>query len=472
MRWFVVLILLVCPRFAGAQTSSQPEPQPVPQSASQPSTQQPQLSPQVAYDEAMRPLDITRRLIENWSDAERAALAVGVQQASKSCESRSPGQFRGEDLIAYLRLCYLGEQWDLVRQAAMNYRREQSAATAEEKKSGFPSLATAFDYEVQASLRLGDLVDAIDTSETMLRTVAYDDLTSDATSAAIRAVQLQRTSQAMAVLNQRQPILLSLMRGYALPDPATATSAHPPLSLNALYADAIALPTLLQFANQPKDAAASFAELEAELPSRFSPDDAILIGESRRQYQLLGSPLPAIATYVDLLKSYSVSARDLDRKSDSATVLLLFPEWCAQCVGMGKQFAPTAARLNQKGARFYALLAQDHRLPPTLKPAPRPAVARGPKSASANAAKSQLDQEQIHVPTAAELLAGTPTLVVPSQTLDTFVARDFPLIVVADRNGIVRIIQVAPEKALVPDGFIDQIVDRVLEQWPLPTKSK
>jgi hypothetical protein len=40
--------------------------------------------------------------------------------------------------------------------------------------------------------------------------------------------------------------------------------------------------------------------------------------------------------------------------------------------------------------------------------------------------------------------------------------------VVADHSGIVRSIQVAPENALVADSLIDQIVDRVIEQWPPP----
>jgi hypothetical protein len=420
----------------------------------------------------MRPLDITRRSFNNWSDAELAAFAAGMKQASDSCIARTPDQFTGEELLDYARLCTLGQQWDLVRRAATNYLIAQSAATPAEKLTGFPNLATAFEYEILASLRLDDPVSAFGTAQTMLRTVPYDDLASDATNATIHYVQMIHTDQVLNLLNQRQPILLSLLRAHTPPSPATASSVHPPLPLYTLYADAIALPAMQQFANRPRDAAASFAELEAALPASLSADDAILTAQSRRQYQLLGSPLPDIATFADLLNPSSVPTRALDKQFGSATVLFLFPDWCAQCVDMGKQFTSTAIRLNQQNARFYALLAQANQPPPTLKAAPKPAASaaaqHSTKPAAANAATRHVDPESTPKPTAAELLAGTPTLVVPNQTLTAFVATDFPLIVVADHSGIVRNIQVAPENALVADSLIDQIVDRVIEQWPPP----
>ena len=461
----VLLLLLLSPRLAPAQTPPPPTPQPA-----QPSTQVPQLSPQSAYDEAMRPLDITHRSVKNWSDAELAALAAGMKQASDSCIARTPEQFTGEDLLAYARLCTLGQQWDLVRRAATNYLIAQSAATPAEKLTGFPNLAAAFEYEILASLRLDDPVNAFGTAQTMLRTVPYNDLVSDATNATIHYVQMIHTDQALNLLNQRQPILLSLLRAHTAPSSALASSVHPPLPLYTLYADAIALPAMQQFANRPKDAAASFDELEAALPASLSADDAILTAQSRRQYQLLGSPLPDIATFADLLNPSSVPTRALDKQLGTATVLFLFPDWCAQCVGMGKQFTSTAIRLNRQDARFYALLAQANQPPPTLKATPksasRAAAPHSTKPAAAGAATQPADPQSAPKPTAAELLAGTPTLVVPNEALAAFLATDFPLIVVADHSGIVRSIQVAPENALVADSLIDQIVDRVIEQWP------
>ncbi len=40
-----------------------------------------QLSPGAAYEQAVRPVEITHRSIENWSDIETGALAVAIKQA-------------------------------------------------------------------------------------------------------------------------------------------------------------------------------------------------------------------------------------------------------------------------------------------------------------------------------------------------------------------------------------------------------
>ena len=50
----------------------------------------------------MRPFDITRNAISNWSDSELNALAVAIKQATDACRDRTPEQFSGDDLIAYV----------------------------------------------------------------------------------------------------------------------------------------------------------------------------------------------------------------------------------------------------------------------------------------------------------------------------------------------------------------------------------
>jgi hypothetical protein len=69
-------------------------------------------------------------------------------------------------------------------------------------------------------------------------------------------------------------------------------------------------------------------------------------------------------------------------------------------------------------------------------------------------------------PTAAALLAGTLSFAVPSKTLDTFAAADFPLIIVVDRQGIIRAMQVSNESALAPGGQIEQMVAHIDKLWP------
>ena len=475
MRWLPVLLLSFFLRLADAQNAPPHPPPPSPSSPA--SSPQPalQLSPQAAYDLAARPLDITRRPVENWSDVEQAALKVATAQAKEACLARTPFQFTGEDLLAYARLCAFAQQWEPVQQAATSYLIAQRTADPAVQATGFPNLAMAFDYEVQASLHLGNHNNAFGTAQTMLRTVPYDDLTSDATNAVARYVQLLQTDQAISLLAQRQPILLALLKANAAPGKAAATSAHPPLSMHELYADAIDLPAMQQFANHTKDAADSFAELEAALPSTLSPDDTIMTGDSRRQYLLLGQRLPAIPATASLLEPPFAAPHDLNTKFGTATVFLLFPNWCAQCVRMGSNFFTTAAaRLAPNGVHFYGLLAQADPGLPIPKPAPKVAAkpvstAAGAKPARPTVPAGGIPHVEVTIsaaPNPAEVLMGTPTLVVPPATIDTFVATDFPLIIVTDFRGIVRYIQPAPDNALVRDGLIDQLADRVTQQWP------
>ncbi len=183
MRWLPLVVLSSCLHLAAAQN---------PASAASPSTPPPappQLSPQAAYDEAKRPLDITRAPYENWSDVEQNALAVSIKQAGESCKARDPYQFTGEDRIAYARLCFFGEEWQPVQLAASNYIRAAQSATPADRLTSFPSLATAFDYSVQALLHLSDPTSAKGAAEAMLRAVPYDDLVSEATSLTARYLQ-------------------------------------------------------------------------------------------------------------------------------------------------------------------------------------------------------------------------------------------------------------------------------------------
>jgi hypothetical protein len=492
MRRLPFLALLLCLRLAAAAQTAPPS-KPA-QTASDASPQAaPQISPQAAYDQAARPLDIVRRDPGNWSDVEQTALQIAAGHAGVECGLRSPRQFAGEDLLAFARLCAFGGVWKPVQDAATSYLVAYYAATPADKLTNFPNLATAFDYKVQADLHLNQSDEAFGTCQTMLRTVLYDDQVSEATNATIRYVQLIHTDQAIILLKDRQPILLSLISARATPQaappaqsttataattapaPNPATSAHPPLPIHSLYADAIQLPAMLQFDAKPGAAAASFAELEAALPPDLSPDDAILTSASRRQYKLIGSPLPAIATWAWLMTPTSELPR-LGENLGAGTELFLFPEWCAQCVAMGKQFMFAALNLNQTDVRFFGMLAQTAPpTPPVAPPAKAPPPTPKPGAASHTAKPPSKPASAGDAPTTppvrplpAELLAGTPTLIVPSETVDTFLATDYPLVVATDHDGIVRALIVAPNTALQPGGLAEQLAQHIVSHWPPP----
>lgn len=169
---------------------------------------------------------------------------------------------------------------------------------------------------------------------------------------------------------------------------------------------------------------------------------------------------------------------DLKRKSAGASAFLLFPDWCAQCVAMDTLFVSTAASLKQERVRFYALLAQANPRPPAPKlivnqPARTVnAFSKLARQSSGASTKGAIPHIEIQAGTkinVADQLVGTSTLIVPNDTLDIFVATDFPLLIVTHPHGIVRYIQTAPQNALVEGGLIYQVAQRVLKQWPAPS---
>jgi hypothetical protein len=411
----------------------------------------PQLSPQSAYDQVMRPFDITRNAISNWSGSELNALAVVIKQATDACRDRTPDQFSGDDLIAYARLCALGQQWPIVNTAATQYIASPDPAK--------PQLARAYAFQINAALHSNDTQAILDDSLAMLHAVPYTSITDETLSAALRYLQLAFTPAALKLYAVRQPILLAALRA-----PQPSTNAEVPLHI--LYADGVAYAALQQFAGAPQSAVTTVTELDAALPSTLQPDNSIPIAETRRQYALLGAHLPAISF------TSSVSAPDepphINPDYGTATVLFLFPDWCAQCIRLAQQLYPTLSRVNQSDMgeiHLYALLAQGAQ--PVAAATKIPSKPALPRSKSPASKPAQPEPPKTPV----EQLQGTPTLVVAPDTLTQFAAADFPLLIAIDHEGIVRFIQPANETALNPGDFLDQITAHIAQQWPQATST-
>lgn len=425
----------------------------------------PQLSPQAAYDEAIRPVEITHRSIENWSNTETAALAVAVKQAQTACAARPPEQLAGEDLIALARLCVLGQQWPAVLSAAEIYLRPALPSAPPPQQ-----ITLALAYRIEASLQLKDPATALSAAQTLLRTQPYTALSQQITEELLRYLQLIQTADSIALATERQPLILTQLRSPA--PAASAPNNQAAVTPHELYTAALMLPTLHQLSNRPAAAASSFEQLEAALPSALSPDETISIARARKQYALLGKPLPSIPASVSLF-GINETPR-INTRYGSATVLLLFPDWCAQCVRMGQQFMPTLVRHAGEDLHLYGLLAQlkpppaTPASPPTPSPTPSP-TSRRARSPSNSAPKTTDATDPAQPKSAADLLRGTPTLVVANNLPETvFAAADFPMLIVTDHAGIIRFLQVAPENAFVPGGLVDQLASHVAKLWPPP----
>ncbi|NYF81160.1 hypothetical protein [Granulicella arctica] len=406
-----------------------------------PTSATPQLSPQAAYDQATRPLEITRRSIANWSDSETEALGIAIKQASEACSERSPEQFSGDDLIAFARLCSLGQQWPSVSSAAARY-----IGSTEPK----PQLTQAYAYQIDAALHANDAKAGLASSLAMLQAVPYDSLVDETIRSTLHYLQLAFTPDALTLYAAREPLILQALR---TPPPTAAMPIH------VLYADGLAYAALQQFAGDPQAAAKTISELDLATPSSLSPDDSIPIAETRRQYALLGTHLPRIPLTVSLF-SVGETPR-INPNYGNATVFFLFPDWCAQCVRMAQQLRPTLYRISQNDVHLYGLLAQ-----------PAPSVAAPPHASARSRSVGKEPPEPESPKTPSELLRGTPTLIVPPATIATFAATDFPLLIATGPDGIIRFIQPAPENALNPGDFLDQVTNHIAQQWPRETPAQ
>jgi hypothetical protein len=463
MRKLFGILLVGCLPMISAQTpiSSRPD-------------SETQVSPQDAYERAVRPLEITRRAPQNWSDVELKALKAARENAKAECVGRSPEKLASADLLGLAHLCAFAQQWESVHWAASDYITAAQNASGAGSPKGSVDLATAFDYKIQSSLSLKNVDEAIADCQTMVRTVPYYVFTSEATNSTIDTIRFTRMDQALALLNQRQPIILSLIQGHEPPGlGATNTNVSTPkteprLPLHTLYADAIALPSLQHFANQERTAADSFSQIESALPANISPSDAMYIDQQRRQYRLLGEHLPTLNPMGFLLSSGAASPQGINTMFVNGAMFLLFPDWCNQCIATGLDATQKNRELAGHNVRFFLLMAQAN---PPEKPAPAPikSVPLSTKAAKAAVAQGQqlhVDQ-QVQIKTDPDaLLLGTPTVLVPNETLSSFFATDFPLVIATDHNGIVRWVDHAPDKALDADGEVDQIVNHLLATWP------
>ena len=398
----------------------------------------PQLSPHAAYDQALTPFEITRRSIQNWSDSEASAFAIAVHNASVACQARTPEQFSGEDLIAFARLCSLGQQWPSVSSAATRY----IGAAGQPK----PQLSLAYAFQIDAAFNMKDELHGLAASLAMLIDVPYDATVDQAMHEALHYMQLAFMADALTLYSAREPYILK-----ALATPETTF----PISGSTLYADGLAYAALEKFAGDDDEARKTVRNLDTALPEKLSPDEEIPISISRQQYSLLGKPLPAITLTTSLFAEHETPR--ISTNYGSATFLLLFPPWCAQCVKMGQSLMPTLYRISENNVHLYGLLAQ---APPPVAAPPR----AEPRSRSKT---PQPEPANPAVPkTAAELLAHTPTLIVPESTLTQFAATDFPLLIALDPKGIVRFIQPASDTALNAGDSLDQIAAHIAVQWP------
>jgi hypothetical protein len=387
------------------------------------------------YRDALRPLDVVRGSLDNWSDAELAALGAGMHKARQACAETKPEQYSGDDLYDLVRLCALGQDWNAANGVALKYL----ASAAETHR------AQAYAVSLTALVHLNDLAGAEATAHEMLQKLPFDAELAYAMRYLVGYLAQAADPEAMALAGEEHDAMVAAIATAASSgQPLRAVHGDAAIGLGALDEAAMELAFLLRYAGNEWGSKSVVAEITGAVAKAgvMSAEDRQLIDAVSTQYGLLGSPLPAISIERGLQSPTAKAKMTAD--FGSATVLLLFPDWCAQCRRMMK--AVTGFAVGHAGANIhaYGLVFHDD------------AQASGLAAQTGSYAGSGTEPGNF------KDLLGTPTLLVAPGTVQGFGATDFPFAVVTDGAGKVRYAGAVPANAFEANGFMEVLVGRVV----------
>ena len=246
-------------------------PPPTDQTSASPQTPVPaREAPGAIYQDAMHPLAVVRASIDNWSAAERAAFAVGMQRAREACDAAKPDDYRGEDLYDLARLCSFGQDWSPANDAAQKYMA--SKAQAHETQ--------AMAISVRALAHIGSIDLAVITTYGLLH-FPYDADVAHTVRFMKDTLEHEGGPVALTVPGEEHAAVVNAL---SQPGPLTAAGSDAAISTGALYASAMDLAFLNRFAGNTDAAAAAAADADAALQklTAIPAEDQQEIDEVRR----------------------------------------------------------------------------------------------------------------------------------------------------------------------------------------------
>ena len=367
----------------------------------------------------MHPLDVVRRSLDNWSDAELGALSVGIHKAQEACDAAKPEDYSGDDLYDLARLCALGQEWNGTNTAAQHYIASRQEAHR----------AQAYALSVSAFVHINAIDLAIQTTREMLL-LPYD--AEVAYTMRYMKDYLEESSNPLAVklaADEHPAIVTALAQNT----PLKCAHSDAVMSVGALYESAMELAFLDRYKGDEDAARVATADVEGALQATaaLTAEDKQRIGAVSTRYGLLGARLPGVKV-LRALESPAAKAQ-IDTHFASATVLVLFPDWCGGCRKMMKTLTEFASVNKDTPIHAYGLIFADDSVIP-----------------------AQSAHEEI-----LKVLRGTATLVVPDTTAQTFGATDYPLGIVLDRTGRIRFIDSLPADAFNGGGYIEKVIGRM-----------
>jgi hypothetical protein len=431
----LMLALPVMPCVLNAQTqptepAAAPMPAQTPAPAQEPTVAPPAALPEQSapaaetpgaiYKAAMRPLDVVRMSLDNWSDAELGALGVGMHKAKEACGQSKPESYSGDDLYDLARLCSFGQDWNAANTAALDY----VAAGLDAHR------AQAYALSMNALVHINAVDLAVGTAREMMRRLPYDAEVAYAVRYMKETLEQAGDPAALTLAVQEHP---AIVQALALGVPLKAAHGDAAIGVGPLYESAMQMAFLERYAGNDDAAVGMVADVAGALPvdAVITPEDKQRINAVRTQYGLLGARLPAIEASRSLMAATTKAQVNPD--FGAATVLVLFPDWCVQCRNMMKTLTAFVVANREVPIHAYGLMFPDE------------SVTGAQPSREANLKE----------------LRGTATLLVPAETAATFAALDYPLGIVVDKAGLIRFIGVVPGDAFNGDGYIEKVITRM-----------
>ena len=450
MRWLIVL-LLAC---GGAgvllgQTTASSQTEPL--QTKPPQMKQPGLLPQAQpvtstdsngtdssaapvawpgeiYQQALKPLDLVRSSLDNWSDAELGALASGIRMAREACGKISIKMAGEQDLYDLIRLCALGQDWTKSNTAALTY----IASGADAHR------AQAYAMSLNALTHMSDTEDGVKTAQEMLRTLPYD----AEVAYALRYFETYLTHSsdpaALALETQEHAaIVQALQEALQTGSPFKAVHGDTAMGVGELFDSGLRLAFLQRYSGDERGAERTYADLDRALTKAgaIGATDYQLISASETQYKLLGALLSKLDAQRVLTAPMTKTKVGFD--PGHVTVFAIFPEWCPQCAKTMQGLSEFAAEHVAAKVHAVGLMVQDTKPEADAKPdaGPRPDY---------------------------KALKGTETVAVTKEAAAVFGAVEYPLIVVTNTDGIVYFVGLIPDNAFVPNGYMEQVIGRIV----------
>lgn len=375
--------------------------------------------PGEVYQEAMKPLDMVRSSLDNWSDAELGALSTGIHMAREACGQAGIEGNADDDLYDLIRLCALGQDWNKTNAAALKY----IAGGAEIHR------AQAYAMSVDALVRMNDVAGAVKTAREMLQGLPYDAEVAYALRYLKTYLEQASDPAALTLATEEHGALVEALKAGV---PLKAVYGGAVIGIGPLFDSGMRLAFLERYSGDDRGAERTCAALDGAVgaAAAMTAVDRQLIAAVRTQYGLLGTHLPEI----DAERFLTTPARAVKVHSDAGfvTVLAIFPDWCPQCTKTMQGLTEFAAEHVAAKVHGYGLMVR------------------------------QDDKTEARPQDSLKELKETATVMVTAEAAQVFGAVDYPLIVVTDEKGLIYFAGLIPQNAFVPNGYMEQVIGRIV----------